>query len=972
VQQAVLLLAATAIYGVAYSIVVEPVVSLVRDTQNALVALLLICAGTFALWKIRVIARYIHWRLKPQVQNETVEYLSYAGFVSMGYLWLVQLTTIRANYLILSLLISLFILATALACIIASFIIGRLNKSEPVPAPLNILSDTPHEDEPISSQRQTLAALVTILKGAFKHDSDGALAVALDGAWGDGKSSIVGMALKSTEVKPYVVVRFEPWRYTTQEALVAGFYSEIGKAVEAQLPGFQMARFDMAKFAQSFIASADTTGAVKAFFGAYRRRTDNYATKINKHLERHNKKLLVVIDDVDRLHDDSHVMRTLQLAQYLKCDIERSIILFIAEMERIKEAIPSRLRKAYLQKFFDITIMVSQPTRGELVDFINEKLKALEFKADVRLNADNGLLAFLRNLRGAKRVLSMLANDVDNLGENINAQDLFFMRVMYYVYPIIYSDIRDNPSMYFPYSFSFDDRDFGVYGLSEETFEADQIKHFDEVIGGLGLLTADTKRLKALLEDYFPHLKNVFKEPGIGKSHIDERKLYRERRIGTREYLDRYFTYSENVDKRHVAEDKIKRFFERDYKKLTDEKRTQAFIDLYEKHGGDNPKLFFTSLLSVAEDHATDMKDEKKAVLFRDILRTCFKVTGYLVRDNDGSLTRTLGTINRLVNSDNFDLVFDGIEGYMSHPSTGLRLLLYINPTRANHLGSLHSYAGYPDLRKRILKAVDDYYLKQGNSAFAEDNSDEREWRFVLFQWATSVCNNKKEDLDAGRNKKVNDYIAGLVEGDTAQLHDFIMGAFWQNDITAERHRFIFDNSPQAYDVDRFAKIVRKTVGEGEDTLDTEHRKDLEKFIEQYDEFKRQGKADAAPIITSANGTIAWATNFGGVGAAFSAPLKVDNYEGKADFIVDAKIIGTLDDGSQWSSKLFRTSQGKPGERVAIPENDIIEVGLFISDDFEPRRLIPEITSHEAELLVTLRSGKTRTVRYQPGHITKA
>jgi hypothetical protein len=548
------------------------------------------------------------------------------------------------------------------------------------------------------------------------------------------------------------------------------------------------------------------------------------------------------------------------------------------------------------------------------------------------------------------------------------------MRVIYYAYPVIYSDIRDTPSMYYAYSFDFEDRDFGVYGLSEEVFEADQVKHFDEILGGLGLVTTETKRLKALLEDYFPHLKNAFKDPGVGKSHIDNRKLFRERRIGTREYLDRYFTYSDNVDKRHTAEDKVKEFIEGDYTELADEKRTQGVINLYEKHGSDAPKLFFTSLLSVVEDNMNDMEAAEKAILFRDILRTCFKVTGYLVRDNDGSLTRILSAINRLVPRENYPAVFGNIERYMSHPSTGLRLLLYTNPTRSNQLGNLQSYSGYPEMRIKILEQVDRYYLEERNDIFAEDTSDEDEWRFVLAQWSTSVCYDQPEALDIARRTKVNDYIEALAKDSVSQLHALIMGAFWQNDLTAGKYRFVFNVSPQPYEVDRFVKLVRQILNDKSkaQAIDAEQQKDFDRFLTQYDTFKNEEKVAAAPIITSLNNDIAWATNYHDVGAAFSAPIKVDNYGGEADFIVGAHISGTLEDGNAWESNYFKVQGKKVGEAHPVSANDIVEVNLFISDNFTSQRLIPEITSHEAKLEVSFRSGKKRAVVYEPSNIKKS
>ena len=972
IQQGLLLAAMSGVYIFGFDYTARWISNSLPKFGGTEITLITLTTLLLVVWKARTILNYAVWRIKPKMQDETYRILAYALFVTSSYFFGVSISLVSIEYIEIAFAVFLVTAAIYALYIAAAYISQLLNPTKPESMPLNVLRDRPHDEEPIASQRQTLSALKSMLASAYKQEGNGALAIALDGAYGDGKSSIVRMALRSLSAETYVIVHFEPWRYTSQEALVSGFYSEIGKAVEAQLPGFQSSRLDMAKFAEGFITHVDKTGLVKAFLGSYKRKADDYPAKVNRHLERHGRKLLVVIDDVDRIDEDKHVLRTLQLAQYLKSDIERSVILFMAEMEIVKEAIPARMRKAYLQKFFDTTIMASQPQDHEMVAFINEKLKLLTFQCDVQLKSDKGLLRLIRNMRGAKRVLSMLASDIEGIGENVNAQDIFFMRVLYYAFPVIYVDIRDNAAMYYEYNYDFNDRDFGVYGLEEEGFEADQRNHFEELLNTLGMSVLDKKRLKSLLEGYFPHLKNVFRDPGLGKTRIDERKLYRERRIGVRDYLDRYFTFSENVDKRHESEDTIRQFLKEVYMQAPKEKRVDKLVELYKQHGADSPRLFFTSLLSLVEDMHENMEEAEKVGLYRDILRTCFKVTGYLVRDNDGSLTRILGAINRLLPRDALDQIFEDVEQYMSHPSTGLRLLLYINPTRDNHFANLQGYQGYSRLRQRILVRVDNYYLKEGNNPFEEDQSEEREWRFVLYQWATSVCHNREADLVAERRIQVNEYIVNLVESNLAQLHDFIMGAFWQNDLISDKHRFMFDAKPRAYEAERFIEVVAGLLADTAkaDELTADQRADFERFLDQYKVYERDKRAANTPTATLENDELAWATNYGGYGASFRAVLKIDNFGGKADYLTDVVVTGDLTDGNKWRSNIFMFERDRPREPLHIAADEILGKQVFITDDPTTGRQMPELVAGTVRLELTFRSG--RSVSINPRSLRKA
>lgn len=88
VRHAALLLFASILYGVVLHIATGPILGFFASTQPALTALGLFYALFVITWKCRALAQYIHWRLKPQVQNETAQALIYASFVSTGYLTL--------------------------------------------------------------------------------------------------------------------------------------------------------------------------------------------------------------------------------------------------------------------------------------------------------------------------------------------------------------------------------------------------------------------------------------------------------------------------------------------------------------------------------------------------------------------------------------------------------------------------------------------------------------------------------------------------------------------------------------------------------------------------------------------------------------------------------------------------------------------------------------------------------------------
>lgn len=688
-------------------------------------------------------------------------------------------------------------------------------------------------------QSAAAETLTSLLSDFVSYHGVGPLSVALNGKWGDGKTTIVNTVIANLNNKNLIVVRFDPWRYTSQESLVSGFYDEIGIAIAGRLPGFRTARIDFAKFARGFIAAISKSDTLANAFSLAKPRSYDFPNKIDRHLRLNDKRLLVIIDDIERLYEDSHITRTLQLAQYLKSDITNSAIVFLTDIAQIESAIPERLNgSVYLQKFFDTTIIVAPPTRTEMLAFMNLFLKKLSIGIDIKLEEDIQLSRLMRNVRGIKRVLSMFANDIDAIGENVKAQDVLFLRSLYYAYPSLYIDIRENTSMYFDYHFDFNDSEFGLYGFNEEDFEQAQKQHLEDLFAEMRLTAEEIKRFKALLEDYLPGLENVFRRPGSGKRHIDYGKLSRERRIGSREYLDRYFILSEDVDKKHELEAMIDSFIAKNWGK-SDTDRFKSLRKFY-SNNKDSKRLFYELYLQKVrglEGNDREASSDLRKSHYRDLLRLNVEKTDYESMDNDGTFMRTLGEIDQQLVPDDFPYIFDDLSDYAMHPTISMRIALYLNPRRDNGLYHLRQYDGYNDLRSKILASVDEYYLVKQHNVLTESSTTDKQWIFVVAQWSTSVCYDTQQDFNQERYDKVNAYLIELVENDASLLEKLIQGAFWHNDLISNKYRYTFNSKPQAYDHVLIAEQVRKWLENNPDELADETKAIFEAFSAAHEKF---------------------------------------------------------------------------------------------------------------------------------------
>ena len=156
----------------------------------------------------------------------------------------------------------------------------------------------------------------------YKFDSSDGLVVGLYGKWGSGKTSVVNMALNEIENlaredtdKP-LVVKFSPWNYSDKSNLISLFFNKLKNelklekhsAFNRQL-GKALVNYSSAFDVLSLIpnVSAPLAEFVKQILKNYGQEIqelpslDESRAELQKVLGESDRKIIVVIDDIDRL-----------------------------------------------------------------------------------------------------------------------------------------------------------------------------------------------------------------------------------------------------------------------------------------------------------------------------------------------------------------------------------------------------------------------------------------------------------------------------------------------------------------------------------------------------------------------------------------------------------------------------------------------------------------------------------------------
>ena len=359
---------------------------------------------------------------------------------------------------------------------------------------LNILNLSLATDTPIKDSERDLIGrapfaerLADILKSAAGPES---LVIGLYGSWGSGKTSVINLvenelSRKDDDGKADVsIVRFEPWNYLTAEQLLAQFLKEVGDSLDKHAHGRRklcgklrgkrpellnaFAAYSeallMTAGADASLAGMQLTGAAVTAFGnlltSWLRKSTGRAGSVSAKKQRLEKELLkydgrvvVIIDDIDRLPNDQ-VRMVFQLVASL-AKLPKINYLLSFDEEVVTRAL-SEVQKCdgaeYLEKVVQVPVRLPSISSGDLermlLNDINAIFKAFAYRREDLEDKrwDSVCLTFLKNrfttIREVRRFTNALKAKLSILPRFCCFEDVVALAVLELKVPKLVDRVR--------------------------------------------------------------------------------------------------------------------------------------------------------------------------------------------------------------------------------------------------------------------------------------------------------------------------------------------------------------------------------------------------------------------------------------------------------------------------------------------------------------------------------------------------
>jgi len=447
------------------------------------------------------------------------------------------------------------------------------------------------------------------------------LVIAIYGEWGSGKSSVINLASefikKTNEKDKPTIIEFNPWFFSEQENLSEHFFNEIAKELEVRkdsekdqkiaeklkyyagilalapdeslfnkkILGIGLSSIFVSQIVQWFNISHDWIKYLFFIIGfllilfetikdyllklaslfeiksSYNKKSVLEVKKeIKEELANRKKKLIVVIDDIDRLNQ-SEIKQIFRLIR-VNADFPNTIYLLAFDRNIVEKNLEEQIGvsgKDYLNKIvqvnFDIPFAMPNKIATFLFKELDRVLGALPESSQRFFAEDNsywpniynsGFKDFFRNIRDVKRFTSSLEFNISQMYQGdvmeVNPIDFIAIEAIRVFAPNFYSFMKSRNSL-----FTSTDRDEGTRDKNPRKIEIEE---------ALKKLTDDVKEsVLELIKRLFPQIDGVLQHGYSTHGGEWQSSWSRDLRVCAANNFDSFFTLIPGGD-----EDELSRY----------------------------------------------------------------------------------------------------------------------------------------------------------------------------------------------------------------------------------------------------------------------------------------------------------------------------------------------------------------------------------------------------------------------------
>lgn len=398
-------------------------------------------------------------------------------------------------------------------------------------------------------------------KAILNFEQDDSIVIGMFGKWGTGKTSIINMALyeienqtldKNYEEKP-IIIKFEPWNFSDNDNLITQFFhcfrqninlpenskfkEKVGEALENYSECLEFSTYipPIAPFTKILKKSISLIGK--------RMKNKNSNTSLEqsknnleKTLKKQNKKIVVIIDDIDRL-DNKQIRMIFQLVKQVASFPNTTYVLSMDKdiVIRALEDIQKCDGNEYLEKIIQIPFNIPELDKSKIQDFLFHRLdNIISNKNDAEFDNEHWgevyrscIYPYINTIRDVNRLINTFQFKYDIVSSEVDFADMIGITTLEVTQPTLFNWILENRDSLLNLTSSELSNSFNKKEITK--------KEYLDIFSKMNLNADLAISAISSLFPKFSSLVNSF------HSYVDEKELRAHMRIGSKDRFDLYF-----------------------------------------------------------------------------------------------------------------------------------------------------------------------------------------------------------------------------------------------------------------------------------------------------------------------------------------------------------------------------------------------------------------------------------------------
>jgi GTPase SAR1 family protein len=283
-------------------------------------------------------------------------------------------------------------------------------------------------------------------------------AIGILGEYGSGKTSFLNLINAALPKDGYAKLQFNPWDSDNALSIQKDFFDQLVSVIATIDPKISsLVHSYSRKISRLDDTSRSWINRIRLFGSAGSASSGYEKLKINKALQRSNKKIIITIDDLDRLHSDE----VIEVLKIIRNTGDFSKVFYIVAYEKayVQNAIKTLNEEGnhnYLEKIFQVEVPLPKRDENALIEFLKGKIKPtltarhfslLEDKIipnDFNSQYGESCKSIFRHSRDVIKFVNGFKMTYILIGEEVDFEDLFVLELLKFRFQLLYDMIYEH------------------------------------------------------------------------------------------------------------------------------------------------------------------------------------------------------------------------------------------------------------------------------------------------------------------------------------------------------------------------------------------------------------------------------------------------------------------------------------------------------------------------------------------------